>query len=268
MSATGQARSGSLRPLCARWKVEKVWKLPGLEEVIRQEFFTPVPLFRLKQLCPPAANDPIHWNYDRAEVIADGIIHALGISFGLVGATTLFLIRPVSTSVDPYVIAVYAAALLTMLVLSATYNLWPVSPRKWFLRRLDHSAIFLVIAATYTPFIWQLTDRGFVTSFLVGVWGVALAGMILKLNFPGRFDNLSIGLYLAMGWSGILAYDKVGTTLPISILVLIANGGGLYTLGVLFHSWQRLRFQNAIWHGFVVLGAGCHFIAVVGLVTA
>ena len=154
-----------------------------------------------------------------------------------------------------------------MLGLSATYNLWPVSPRKWLLRRFDHSAIYLLIAATYTPFISQLGDQAFATNFLIGVWGVAIAGALLKLNFPGRFDKLSIVLYLAMGWSGILAYEKVANVLPSSILLLIAMGGGLYTLGVLFHSWERLRFQNAIWHGFVVLGAACHYTAVAGLVT-
>jgi hemolysin III len=80
--------------------------------------------------------------------------------------------------------------------------------------------------------------------------------------------KLSIAFYLAMGWSGALAYDKAAASLPSLILALIAAGGGLYTMGVLFHSWERLRFRNAIWHGFVILGAGCHFTAVVGLVTA
>ena len=135
------------------------------------------------------------------------------------------------------------------------------------LRRFDHSAIYLLIAATYTPFISQLNDSGFATKFLIGVWGVALAGTVLKLNWPGRFDRFSVALYVAMGWSGTLAYDKAASSLPSSILTLIAVGGGLYTLGIVFHAWERLRFQNAIWHGFVVLGAACHFSAVVDLVT-
>jgi hemolysin III len=100
------------------------------------------------------------------------------------------------------------------------------------------------------------------------MWCVAFAGTLLKLSWPGRFDKLSIVLYLAMGWSGTLAYDTVASSLPSRILLLIAAGGGLYTLGVIFHSCRRLRFQNAIWHGFVVLGAGCHFSAVVRLVAA
>jgi hemolysin III len=227
-----------------------------------------VALFHLKELCSPAADDPIHWNYDRTELIADGIVHALGVGFGLVGAIALFLLSPTSTTVDTSVVAIYAVGLMTMLLLSASYNLWPVSPRKWLLRRFDHSAIYLLIAATYTPFISQLNDASFATKFLIGVWGVAFAGTVLKLNFPGRFDRVSIALYLALGWSGALAYDKAAASLPSLILALIAAGGALYTMGVPFHSWERLRFQNAIWHGFVMLGAGCHFTAVVGLVTA
>lgn len=154
-----------------------------------------------------------------------------------------------------------------MLGLSATYNLWPVSPRKWLLRRFDHSAIYILIAATYTPFVSQVRDKDFAIVFLIGVWSVAIAGAILKLSFPGRLDRLSIGLYLAMGWSGILVFEKAAAALPSSTLILIAAGGVLYTLGVLFHSWERLRFQNAIWHGFVLVAAGCHFTAVVGLET-
>src|SRR6478672_5052479 len=189
--------------------------------------FTSVALFYLKELCSPPEDDPIHWNYDRTELIADGIVHAFGVAFGLVGAIALFLVSPTSTTVDTSVIVIYAVGLLTMLILSATYNLWPVSPRKWMLRRFDHSAIYLLIAATYTPFISQLNDSGFATKFLIGVWGVALAGTILKLNWPGRFDRFSIALYVAMGWSGALAYDKAASSLPSSILTLIAVGGGL-----------------------------------------
>jgi hemolysin III len=144
-----------------------------------------VAVFKLKQTCNPA------------DVIADGVIHILGVSFGLIGSIALFLNSPTSAGID---VAVYAASPITMLGLSATYNLWPVSPRKWLLRRFDHSAIYLLIAATYTPFISQIDDRSFAINFLIGVWGVAIAGTLLKLNFPGRFDKLSILLYLAMGW--------------------------------------------------------------------
>jgi hemolysin III len=101
---------------------------------------------------------------------------------------------------------------------------------------------------------------------LGGVWGVAIVGVAMKLFLPGRFDRLSILLYLAMGWSGLAAYDAVFTSLPKFTLWFVVAGGALYTLGVIFHAWQRLRFQNAIWHGFVLLGAACHYTAVLDLV--
>ncbi|KTS81512.1 DNA-binding protein, partial [Pantoea dispersa] len=169
---------------------------------------------------------------------------------------------------DVAVVSVYVAGLLAMLTLSATYNLWPVSRAKWVLRRFDHSAIYLLIAATYTPFIVELKDSYFAIALLVGVWCVAIVGIWLKLRYPGRFDRLSVGLYLAMGWSGIMLYDRVVKALPAMALGFVLAGGILYSLGVIFHSWRRLRFQNAIWHGFVLLGAACHYTAVFDVVLA
>jgi hemolysin III len=227
-------------------------------------------IFRLKQLASTSANaamDAVRWNYDRAELIADGIVHGIGVLGGLVAATVLIVLTAIyATPLEVAVVSVYVAGLLTMLVLSATYNLWPVSRAKWVLRRFDHSAIYVLIAATYTPFIMQMKDSVFAVALLIGVWCVALAGIVLKLFLPGRFDRLSVGLYLAMGWSGFMVYDTVVASLPAMALGLLAAGGLLYSFGVIFHAWQRLRFQNAIWHSFVLLGAACHYTAVLDLV--
>ena len=104
----------------------------------------------------------MRWNYDRAELIADGVVHAVGVCFGLIAATVLIVLTAVyATPLDIAVVSVYVAGLLAMLVLSATYNLWPVSRAKWVLRRFDHSAIYVLIAATYTPFIMELKDSYF-----------------------------------------------------------------------------------------------------------
>jgi hemolysin III len=143
-----------------------------------------------------------------------------------------------------------------------------VSRAKWVLRRFDHSAIYLLIAATYTPFIAELTESYFAIALLIGVWCVAIFGIVLKLRWPGRFDRLAVGLYLALGWSVIMIYDSVATALPPFAISFVIAGGILYSLGVIFHAWRRLRFQNAIWHGFVLLGAGCHYTAVLDLVLA
>jgi len=227
-------------------------------------------IFRLKQLASTsihAAADAVRWNYDRAELIADGVVHVVGVCAGLVAATVLIVLAAIYASpLDVAVVSVYVAGLLTMLVLSATYNLWPVSRAKWVLRRFDHSAIYVLIAATYTPFIMGVKDSVFAVALLIGVWCVAIVGIVLKLALPGRFDRLSVGLYLAMGWSGLMLYDAVVKALPAMALWFVAAGGVLYTFGVIFHAWQRLRFQNAIWHGFVLLGAACHYTAVLDLV--
>ena len=94
------------------------------------------------------------------------------------------------------------------------------------------------------------------------MWIASVSGIALKLRFPGRFDRVSIGLYLLTGWSGVMAYDAMAA-LPHSTLRLLVLGGILYTVGVVFHLWRSLRFQNAIWHAFVLAAAACHYGAVV-----
>ena len=227
-------------------------------------------IFRLKQLASTslhAAADAMHWNYDRAELIADGVVHIVGVSFGLIAATVLIVLTALyATVLDIVAVSVYVAGLLAMLVLSATYNLWPVSRAKWVLRRFDHSAIYLLIAATYTPLIMELKDSYFAIALLIGGWCTAITGIVIKLAMPGRYDRLAVGLYLAMGWSGMMLYDAVVKALPSMALWFIAAGGVLYSFGVIFHAWKRLRFQNAIWHGFVLSGAACHYTAILDLV--
>jgi hemolysin III len=187
----------------------------------------------------------------------------LGIVSGLVGVTVLLILA--AATVGPWElmsVSVYAGCLLAVLVISAAYNLWPVSPVKWILRRFDHSAIYLLIAGTYTPFVTQMKASLGSVILLAGLWLTSIVGIALKLAFPGRFDRLSIILYLLLGWSGVVAYESVFGNLPGSTLWLLLAGGALYTTGVVFHVWESLRFQNAIWHAFVLLAAACHYGAV------
>ena len=204
-------------------------------------------------------------NYDRGEIIADGVIHALGICSGLIGAVIIIVIASHSTKIVTITsVLIYAAGLVAMLGFSAAYNMWPVSPTKWVLRRFDHSAIYLLIAGTYTPFIAQLKISFASGGLLMGVWLTAGFGVVLKLVLPGRFDRVAVVLYLLLGWSGVLVYGSVIASLPSLTLWLLAAGGVLYSMGVIFHLWRSLRFQNAIWHAFVLLAAGCHYTAVLG----
>jgi len=229
-------------------------------------------IFRLKDLTafpPLPGRGAKHWCYDRAELIADSVVHIAGLSLGLIAVIVLIVLAGQDTSTLNLVTAsIYAAGLIAMLAFSAVYNLWPVSPMKWILRRFDHSAIYVLIAATYTPFLAQMADRRLGFLLIGGVWSVALIGIALKVFFPGRFDKLAVVLYLALGWSGVMAYDSIAASLSSTTLWLIAVGGVLYSAGVIFHAWERLRFQNAIWHGFVLLAAACHYSAVVDTVLA
>jgi hemolysin III len=202
------------------------------------------------------------WNYDRGETVVDAAIHILGVAVAIGGGAVLIAITVHGGNIAQVTaIAIYLAGLIAMFCFSAAYNLWPVSPVKWWLRRLDHSAIYLLIAATYTLFMLPIHGAT-PTAVLAIIWVVALAGITIKLFWPGRFDRTSIGLYLAMGWSGLFAIGPIAAALAPATLLLIAVGGAFYSAGVVFHVWRSLRFHNAIWHGFVLTAALCHYAAV------
>jgi hemolysin III len=211
----------------------------------------------------------VSWNYNRAEIIADGVVHAIGGALAVAGAAVLLTVvfRSAPGS-EIGAVVVYVIGLLSMLGLSMAYNLWPVSPRKWLLRRFDHSSIYLLIAGTYTPFIWQMESGIVPTALFTFVWLIAAAGIALKLFWPGRFDRLSIACYLLLGWSGILAYESVAAAVRPMTLWMIVIGGALYSIGVVFHVWERLRFHRVIWHSFVVTAALFHYVAVLSCVTS
>ena len=205
----------------------------------------------------------ISWAYDRYEIIADSIVNGIGVVLALIGATILIFYATVWSSDGQIAAAwIYGLGLVLTLAMSFSYNIWPVSRTKWILRRFDHSAIFVLIAATYTPFLERGSDDPLLMVMLFAIWGFAGAGIALKCFFPGRYDRLAILLYLAMGWSGLLVAGPVADRIPFASLLLIIVGGVIYSLGVIFHVWEKLRFQNAIWHGFVVAAAAVHYSAV------
>ena len=209
----------------------------------------------------------VKWTYDRQELIADGIVHGIGVVLALIGVTALIVYATVfSTNGQLAAAWIYGIGLVLVLGISFAYNLWPVSMVKWHLRRFDHAAIFVLIAATYTPFLQRGWNDPLLAGMLIGIWIMAAAGVTLKFAFPGRYDRLAILLYLAMGWSGVFAAGPLLTTLSATTVTLIVIGGVLYSLGVIFHVWQKLRFQNAIWHGFVVAAAAVHYSAVVACI--
>ena len=161
-------------------------------------------------------------------------------------------------------LAVYGLALVATFSFSAGYHLvlrQHTRLKEW-LRRLDHAAIFLMIAGTYTPFVLIKMNTAWGLALLAVVWTIAVIGSVLQLVAPRSLRNLSIPLYLVQGWAVLAALEPLMAALPGGVLTLLMLGGVLYTVGVAFHLWERLPYQNAIWHGFVLSGASCHFAAV------
>jgi hemolysin III len=198
------------------------------------------------------------------ELVADGVVHALGLILGVAGAGVLVLL--VLFDGDPVVRAplfIYAAGFLAMLACSAAYNVFRSSPRRDWLRRFDHAAIFAMIAGTYTPFTTLRLTGAWSSGLTAVIWAIAVVGMAVKLLRPRRIETISIVLYLTLGWIGLVALQPFLTSLEVTTLALLAAGGVLYTVGVVFHVWESLPYHNAIWHGFVLTGAVVHYAAVV-----
>lgn len=205
--------------------------------------------------------------YSKGELIADGCIHVIGVTASIIAALSLVLVA--SNHLPPKATAsviIYSAGLLAVFGFSAAYNLVNVSRWKGLLRRFDHAAIYVKIAATYTPF--AVVKMGGTAGFaLLGVvWAIAALGATAKLIAPGHFVRTAYVLYLAQGWACMAALNPLVTALSTSALVLLLMGGVLYTVGVAFHLWQKLPYNNAIWHGFVLVASACHFAAIVDAV--
>ena len=206
--------------------------------------------------------------YTSGERLVDGVIHGLSILASLIALPILIVMAiPHLSAASVSSLAIYAAASLAMFIFSAAYNLIPVVSWKDRLRRFDQAAIFMKIAGTYTPFTLLKIGGAWGIGLLTAVWAVALSAAAAKLFLPGALDRISIGLYLVLGWAVLLVIRPLAAALPLDALILLAAGGGLYTVGVVFHLWKGLAYQNAIWHGFVLAAASCHYAAVVRTVT-
>jgi len=201
--------------------------------------------------------------YSKGEILADTAAHVLGLLFGLIA--TIALLITASQHDQALLIfgaSLYGLGLLAMLTCSAAYNLWPPSPTKELWRRFDHAAIFIMIAGTYTPFLMNRVGGDWGFGLLSFVWSVALVGAAMKLAFPRRWESITIAMYLGLGWSILIAINPLLQSVSLNSLILIAAGGVIYSIGVVFHLWERLPYQNAIWHWLVLAAAVCHYIAV------
>ncbi|WP_415921810.1 PAQR family membrane homeostasis protein TrhA [Tateyamaria sp. SN6-1] len=200
--------------------------------------------------------------YSLKETLADASIHAVGVTAAIVAGTALIL-YVAQTQETSQIIAtsVYAGLMIFAMIASAAYHLLPWDRSRPVFHRIDHAAIYLKIAGTYTPLV-VLIGSAFAYVILGLVWAVALLGAIAKLSFWATDARGSLALYLIMGWASVLLIWPMWQELPGAAFALIAAGGLLYTLGTVFYAAKALRFQNAIWHSFVLAASACFFGAV------
>lgn len=201
-------------------------------------------------------------SYSRGERIVDGAVHVVGISLAVAAITWLF-VHVVAQAGWGILAAlmIYSAALLAMLAASGAYHILADTTARPVLRRLDHAAIYFKIAGTFTPLAVLLgTAFGYIVLSLV--WVLALVGAAAKiLAARGRMNTLTWP-YLALGWLGLALFVPLATHLTGTSLALLAAGGLLYSAGVIFYTWEKLRFSTAIWHGFVLVASACFFAGI------
>ncbi len=197
------------------------------------------------------------------ERLADATVHVAGIAAGLIGAAVLVALAFTRGDAGELAaVSIYGLGLVAMLGASAAYNMLYYTRFRAVLRRMDHSAIFLMIAGTYTPLTTQVVTGLLALLSTAAIWATAAAGVVVKFASPRLFERIGVGVYLVLGWIGIGALAPFVLHLPAEALWALLAGGILYSAGVVFHIWETLPGQNAIWHGFVLAGASCHWVAI------
>ncbi len=201
--------------------------------------------------------------YTFGEEVANGVVQSAGILLSIAGLATLVAFAAVDGhALDVTASAVFGATLILMYTVSTIYHAVPVHVAPRLLSRLDHIAIHLLIAGTYTPFA-LIALGGTLGWWLFGaIWTLAVFGSALQFTPLRERNALKIGLYLLMGWLGLLTFAPLSARLGFGGTALLLAGGVAYTLGVPFHLWRRLRYHNVLWHAFVLLGSVLHVFAV------
>jgi hemolysin III len=200
--------------------------------------------------------------YSAKEEVAHSAIHGLGIVLSIAGLVALILVTHAGDPWHLVACSIYGVSLILLYLASTLYHCISSPRAKPILRVLDHSAIYLLIAGTYTPFTLISLRGGWGWTLFGMVWGMAVLGITLKITAIGRFRRLSMVLYLGMGWLAIIALEPLLLALSHGGVKLLVLGGLSYTLGTLFYGWKRLPYHHAVWHLFVLAGSVLHFFAV------
>ncbi len=207
--------------------------------------------------------------YSDIEERANAITHGLGVVLGVVGLI-LLLSRAFDHQADMLTItsmAVYGSSIILLFLASTLYHSIATEKSKRLPKTLDHCAIDLLIAGSYTPFLLVSLRTPLAMGLMAVIWGIALVGIIMKIAFVYRFKRLSLVTYLAMGWLSLIVVYQLAMNIEMGGLVLLALGGVIYSLGVIFYVAKRIPYNHAIWHLFVLAGCACHFFAIYLYVT-
>jgi hemolysin III len=204
--------------------------------------------------------------YSHLENRADAIIHVIGVLFAInAGLWLLFHVTGLSVVVS---VSVYCLGLFAMLSASAAYNLAPEGRAREILRRFDHSAIFIMIAATYTPFAANRLGETAGPLILTAIWVCATIGVALKMLFPRRFELASVVFYVGMGWMIVAVIKPLAANVSLADFWLLMGGGLVYCAGVAFYLTERIPYHKAIWHAFVLAAAVLQFASIAREFTA
>jgi len=204
-----------------------------------------------------------HGRLSLGEEIASAVSHGVG-ALASVGAGAVLITYAALTG-DVWAIvgaSIFVASLVLLYTASTLYHAIPWDRAKAKLRVFDHCAIYILIAGTYTPFLLVPLRGSWGWSLFGVIWGLALAGVVFKLFFTGRFKLLTTLVYIAMGWLVVIAFRPLMTSIPPSTLVWLVAGGVSYTAGTIFYMSKKIPYTHAIWHLFVLGGSVCHFVAV------
>ncbi|MGN6226970.1 PAQR family membrane homeostasis protein TrhA [Dyella sp.] len=201
--------------------------------------------------------------YTFGDELASSIVHGIGIVLSIAGLAALVALSARHGEVrDVVASAVFGTTLVLLYTASTLYHAVPVPKAKPVLRTLDHIAIYLLIAGTYTPFTLIALPGRWGWSLFAAVWTLAALGSVLEFGALKRFRKLSVLLYIGMGWIGMIAFKPLMAHLQTGGMLLLVAGGLAYTLGVPFYLWRRLPYHHSVWHCFVLAGSVLHYLAV------
>ena len=207
-----------------------------------------------------ASTSPL--DYDPQEELINAYSHGLGAILALIAAIFL-IVKGYGLPVGQWIsLWVYGLSLVLLLSSSMLYHFAQDERKRYCYKKLDHTAIYYLIAGTYTPFLSIGIPTAKAHYLLIALWIIALIGTLFKLVFIHRFQKVSLAAYLVMGWLAVLVMDDMQRYLSRDAIQLLIAGGLAYTVGTLFYALKKVRYSHAIWHVFVLLGAGLHFLAI------